>query len=50
VTKFDEAGFQVANPINRFAVGDRDDLNYNSDGSVDVYIQNKTPGPSEESN
>jgi hypothetical protein len=50
VTMYDEAGFQVANPINRFAIGDRDDLKYNSDGSLDLYIQNESPGSDKESN
>jgi hypothetical protein len=50
VTMYDEAGFQVANPINRFAIGDRDDVKYNSDGSLDLYIQNVSPGSDKESN
>jgi hypothetical protein len=50
VTMYDEAGFQVANPINRYAIGDRDDLKYNPDGSLDIYIQHKDPGPDKESN
>jgi hypothetical protein len=50
VTMYDEAGFQVANSINRFAIGDRDDLKYNADGSLDLYIQHENPGPDNESN
>ncbi len=50
VTMYDEAGFQVANPINRFAIGDRDDLKYNADGSLDLYLQHENPGPDKESN
>ena len=50
VTMYDEAGFQVANPISRFAIGDRDDLKYNPDGSLDLYIQNEDPGPDKVSN
>jgi hypothetical protein len=50
VTMYDEAGFQVANPISRFAIGDRDELKYNADGSLDLYIQNESPGPGKESN
>jgi len=41
---YDEAGFQVPNPIDRFAIGDRDSLKYKSDGSLDLYIQNENPG------
>jgi hypothetical protein len=50
VTMYDEEGFQVANPINRFAIGDRDDLKYNPDGSLDLYLQHENPGPDKESN
>jgi len=50
VTMYDSAGFQVANPINRFAIGDRDQLKYNADGSLDLYLQNESPGPDKESN
>ena len=50
LTMYDAEGFQVANPANRFAVGDRDALKFNSDGSLDLYIQNQSPGPDKESN
>jgi hypothetical protein len=50
VTMYDEAGFQVANPINRFAIGDRDELKYNADGSLDLYLQHESPGSDKESN
>jgi hypothetical protein len=50
VTMYDQAGFQVANPLNRFAIGDRDDLKYNPDGSLDLYIQHEDPGPDKQSN
>jgi hypothetical protein len=33
----------VANPINRYTVGDRSGLAQNPDGSVDIYIQNTAP-------
>lgn len=33
----------VANPINRYSVGDRSGLVPNPDGSVDIYIQNTAP-------
>lgn len=33
----------VANPLNRFSVGDRSNLVQNSDGSVDIYIQSTSP-------
>ena len=50
VTVYDADGFQVANELNRFAVGDRDPLTYNADGSLDLYLQHTNPGPQREPN
>jgi hypothetical protein len=50
VTMYDAEGFQVANPINRFAIGDRDPLAYNPDGSLDIYLQHDSPGGQHETN
>lgn len=50
LTIYDERGFQIPNPLARFALGDRDALKYNRDGSLDVYIQNASPGRDKESN
>jgi hypothetical protein len=50
VTMYDAEGFPVANPINRFAIGDRDPLKYNDDGSLDIYLQHENPGKDRESN
>ena len=50
ITMYDAEGFQVANPLNRFAIGDRDSLNFNPDGSLDLYIQHASPGADQESN
>jgi hypothetical protein len=50
VTMYDAQGFQVANKLNRFAIGDRDNLTYNIDGSLDIYIQHDSPGLDKESN
>jgi hypothetical protein len=47
---YDAEGYQVANPLNRFAIGDRDALQFNPDGSLDLYIQNENPGPGKEAN
>lgn len=50
LTMYDAEGFQVANPLNRFAIGDRDPLKFNADGSLDLYIQNQSPGTDKEAN
>ena len=44
VTLYDTQGYQVPNELQRFALGDRDPLRYNDDGSLDLYIQNNDPG------
>jgi len=50
VTLYDKDGFQVPNVLSRFAIGDRDKLKFNADGSLDLYIQNESPGADRESN
>ncbi|MCG7635441.1 DUF1254 domain-containing protein [Gordonia McavH-238-E] len=45
VTMYDAEGYQVGNEINRFAIGDRDSLRFNDDGSLDLYLQHTNPGP-----
>ena len=50
VTVYDRDGFQVPNPLNRCALGDRDPLRYNPDGSLDLAIQQESPGPQQEMN
>lgn len=50
LTMYGADEYLVANPIKRFAIGDRNDLKYNKDGSLDIYIQNKNPGKDKESN
>ena len=50
VTVYDQQGYFAANPIHRFAIGDRDALKFNADGSLDIYIQHASPGPEEDSN
>jgi hypothetical protein len=50
LTMYDGEGFQVANRLDRFAIGDRDPLKFNADGSLDLYIQNESPGPEKETN
>jgi hypothetical protein len=40
-------GYLVANPINRYSVGDRSGLAPNADGSIDIYIQHAAPAEHE---
>jgi hypothetical protein len=50
ITMYDSEGFQAANALNRFAIGDRDPLKYNSDGSLEIYLQHESPGKDKEGN
>ena len=50
ITLYDKDGFQVANPIDRFAIGDRDGLAFNVDGSLDIYVQSDSPGADKQAN
>ncbi len=44
LTLYDAEGFPVANPIGRHALGDRDPLRFNPDGSLDLLVQSDDPG------
>ena len=50
VTLYDNDGFAIANPMKRQAIGDRDALKYNEDGSLELFIQRTSPGKDKESN
>jgi hypothetical protein len=50
ITLYDKDGFQVANGLNRFAVSNWMPFKYNSDGSLDLYFQNESPGADLEAN
>jgi hypothetical protein len=43
LTMYEEDGFQVPNSLDRFAIGDRDDLRFNDDGSLDIQIAASEP-------
>ncbi|MCJ7641098.1 MAG: DUF1214 domain-containing protein, partial [Desulfobacterales bacterium] len=47
---YDNDGFQVANPLNRFAVSSWMPFKLNSDGSLDLYFQHESPGKDKDSN
>jgi hypothetical protein len=50
LTMYDERQLFTANSIDRYAIGDRDNLTFNPDGSLDLYIQRESPGKDQESN
>jgi hypothetical protein len=50
VTLYDADGYQVANPLNRFAVSSWMPFKYGADGSLDLYFQNDSPGADKEAN
>jgi hypothetical protein len=50
ITLYDKDGFQVPNTLNRFAVSSWMNLKQNADGSLDLYVQNASPGKDKESN
>ena len=50
VTLYDNDGFQVANSLNRFAVSSWMPFKVNTDGSLDLYFQNESPGTDKEAN
>jgi hypothetical protein len=50
ITMYNSKQFFVANPLDRYAIGDRDQLKFNGDGSLTLYIQNESPGSDKESN
>lgn len=50
LTMYNGEYFFVANPLNKYTVSPRDELQYNADGSLDIYIQNESPGKDKEAN
>jgi hypothetical protein len=50
LTMYSQDGYFIANPINRFAIGDRDALVFNTDGSLDLYVQHDAPGGTKDAN
>lgn len=50
ITMYDDQYFFVPNPLNRYTISSRNKFKANPDGSVDVYVQNESPGKDKESN
>lgn len=50
VTAYDIDGYIIPNELKRSAIGDRDKLVTNPDGSLDIYIQAQSPGKDKEAN
>jgi hypothetical protein len=46
----DQGWWFVPNKLNKFTVSQRNDLKYNSDGSLTLYFQTDSPGPDKEAN
>ncbi len=50
LTMYDDKYFFVNNPLNRYSISARQNLQTNPDGSTDLYIQTDSPGKDKESN
>jgi len=50
LTMYDDKYFFVANSLNRYTLSSRSQFKPNQDGSVDLYIQNESPGKDKEAN
>lgn len=50
LTMYDGQYFFVANPLNRYTLSSRNEFKTNQDGSVDLYLQNESPGKDKEAN
>ena len=50
LTMYDEQFFFYPNPLNRYTLSGRNQLKFNEDGSLDLYIQHDNPGKDKEAN
>ena len=50
LTMYDTEGFFVANQLDRENLSQQSKFNFNQDGSLDLYIQNDSPGKDKEPN
>ena len=50
ITAYNSKQFFCSNPIDRYAIGDRDKLKPDADGSIAIQLSHKPPGADKESN
>jgi hypothetical protein len=50
LTMYNERHYFVDNPIDRYAIRDRDPLVFNPDGSLDIWLQHERPAPAHVAN
>jgi hypothetical protein len=50
LTMYDADSYLVANPINRYALGDRSGMKFGDDGSLTIYIQAEPPAADRQAN
>ncbi|MCY1227791.1 hypothetical protein D9M72_400790 [compost metagenome] len=48
--EIDQGWWFVPNPLNKFTVSERNNLQYNADGSLTLYFQHESPGKDKEAN
>lgn len=44
LTMYNSSGYFVHNEIDRYTLGDRSNLKFNADGTLDIFIQSENPG------
>jgi hypothetical protein len=50
LTMYDARYFFIPNPLNRYTLSQRNNFKANADGSVDLYLQNESPGKNKQQN
>jgi hypothetical protein len=50
ITMYNDRQFFVDNPIDRYAIGDRDAMHHDKDGGLSIYVRRDSPGKELESN
>ena len=50
ITAYGSDDFLIDNPLKRHTLGSRDPLQFNADGSLDLWVQAAPPGPAQQAN